>query len=54
MKRLSFNVFSLDAPPSRVTVIAEQSELPSTILPPAQVEDTRIATVSPPLPALMK
>uniref|UniRef100_A0A915BQ80 Uncharacterized protein n=1 Tax=Parascaris univalens TaxID=6257 RepID=A0A915BQ80_PARUN len=44
----------LDAPPSRVTVIAEQSELPSTILPPAQVEDTRIATVSPQLPALMK
>ncbi|VDM44853.1 unnamed protein product [Toxocara canis] len=42
------------APPSRIKVIAEQSELPNTILPPAQVEDTRIATVSPPLPALVR
>ncbi|VDK47873.1 unnamed protein product [Anisakis simplex] len=45
---------SVDAPPNRVTVIAEQSELPNTILPPTQIEETRIGTVSPPLPALVR
>ncbi|VDN50049.1 unnamed protein product [Dracunculus medinensis] len=43
-----------NAPPNRVTVIAERSEMPTSILPPAQVDGTGSAPVSPPLPALVK
>ncbi|CAG9535843.1 unnamed protein product [Cercopithifilaria johnstoni] len=45
-----------DAPPSRITVVAEESEMPTTIMPPAQIEDTQNAAAvsSPPLPALIK
>uniref|UniRef100_A0A0R3RPP5 Uncharacterized protein n=1 Tax=Elaeophora elaphi TaxID=1147741 RepID=A0A0R3RPP5_9BILA len=44
------------APPSRITVVAEESEMPTTIMPPAQIEDTQNAAAvsSPPLPALIK
>ncbi|VDN03681.1 unnamed protein product [Thelazia callipaeda] len=50
------NDFSPEAPPSRITVVAEESEMPTTIMPPAQVEGSRYASVisSPPLPALVK
>ncbi|KAL3998217.1 hypothetical protein ACH3XW_14140 [Acanthocheilonema viteae] len=45
-----------DAPPSRIRVVAEESEMPTTILPPAQIEDNQNAAAvsSPPLPALIK
>lgn len=43
-----------DDPPNKITVVAEQSETPNVILPPAQVEETRPAPQSPPLPALVK
>ncbi|KAM3720747.1 Glutathione S-transferase [Dirofilaria immitis] len=45
-----------NAPPSRITVVAEESEMPTTIMPPAQIEDTQNAAAvsSPPLPALIK
>ncbi|EJD75254.1 hypothetical protein LOAG_17569, partial [Loa loa] len=45
-----------DAPPSRITVVAEESEMPTTIMPPAQIEDAQNAAAvsSPPLPALIK
>uniref|UniRef100_A0A7E4VWL8 Proteoglycan 4-like n=1 Tax=Panagrellus redivivus TaxID=6233 RepID=A0A7E4VWL8_PANRE len=44
---------SPDAPPSKVTVTAEHSEIPRPISPPAQIEDIH-PTTSPPLPALLK
>lgn len=43
-----------DAPPSKVTVVAEHSEMPTTILPPSQIESSQNVAVSPPLPALVK
>uniref|UniRef100_A0A8R1TLE7 Uncharacterized protein n=1 Tax=Onchocerca volvulus TaxID=6282 RepID=A0A8R1TLE7_ONCVO len=45
-----------NSPPSRITVVAEESEMPTTILPPAQIENTQNAAAvsSPPLPALIK
>uniref|UniRef100_A0A5S6PC37 Uncharacterized protein n=1 Tax=Brugia malayi TaxID=6279 RepID=A0A5S6PC37_BRUMA len=45
-----------NAPPSRITVVAEESEMPTTIMPPAQIEDAQNAAAvsSPPLPALVK
>ncbi|VDO37207.1 unnamed protein product [Brugia timori] len=47
---------SPNAPPSRITVVAEESEMPTTIMPPAQIEDAQNAAAvsSPPLPALVK